>query len=196
MTGGELALLAAALKGFEVYKKNEKSQKVNRQRLRAQKSANEASKAQAQQALAAAKDARDKLESRSVEDSRNTEAKRMGTLLKAIPQEEYAVADPTKIGEPNVITAMKESAKAKGLSDIERYADNKAQLSAATGIANTASVTDANVEAMYKIQEAARRQREIQRLLALKLGEIDPRSLEGEIAGVGGDLALMAAFGA
>ena len=59
MGGAELALLVAALKGFEVYKKNQKSQQVKRDRYNAQQEANRQSRLQAEDALAAAKRSRD-----------------------------------------------------------------------------------------------------------------------------------------
>ena len=194
MTGGELALLAAALKGFEVYRKNQKSQQVKRDRYNAQQEANRQSRLQAEEALAAAKRSRDTHDVKDVGDKRFAEEKRLGSLLSAVPREEYAVSNPVRRGEPSIITTARDSAKEKACGDILGYAKDRASLTASTQ--GLASQDYEGLMSRADISEAARQQQEIQRMLALKLAGIDPRSLEAEMAGQAGDIALMAAFGA
>jgi len=196
MGGAELAILAAILKGYEVYAKNKKSKQVNRDRLNAQRAANQQSRLEAEEALAASKKSRDMFDEKVVGDKRIAEEKRLGTLLKAIPKKEYAVADPTRRGESSIITNAKAAAKKEALGDILGYAGDKASLTAATGVGQSPSQAFEGMESRYRINEAARRQQEIQRLLALKMAGVDPRSMDAQIAGIGGDIALMAAFGA
>ena len=95
-------------------------------------------------------------------------------------------------GEPSIITTARDSAKEKAFGDILGYAKDRASLTASTQ--GLASQDYEGLMSRADISEAARQQQEIQRMLALKLAGIDPRSFEGELAGKAGDIALMAAF--
>ena len=190
------ALLAAlAAKGYGTWRQNKHSQRINDQRNAAIRASRQRARMLAEDAFKANRKSLEPMDVENVADARTAEESRLGELLSATPRKEFAVANPTRIGEPNVITSARATTKDKALGDILRYAGDLGNLSAATGIASTPEQQHAAIMGRADVRESALQGREEAERLRLLLAGLDPYSQEAHMADKVGDLLAMYAMG-
>jgi len=187
---GTWLAIAAALKGFETWKQDRHSKDIQKRRANATRAARENSKQEFINAMKSNKKSLDTFNADAIADSRIMEGERLGNELSELPKREYAVTDPTVVGEPKVITSARETAKEDALGEILRYSTDLGNLSASTSIANMPNQISQKLESRADAMEAGRRQQEELERLRLYLAGLDPNSQEAQMAGKLGDILL------
>lgn len=116
MDPATIALIAAlTAKGYGTWRQNKHSQRINDQRNAAIRASRQRARMLAEDAFKANRKSLEPMDVENVADARTAEESRLGELLSATPRKEFAVANPTRIGEPNVITSARATTKDKAL---------------------------------------------------------------------------------